>query len=137
MVVPAGSNLTHADLSGAKMSFATLVSVHFDNAILTGVDLNGADLANATLTGIQSGGIIGTPSALPHNWKLINGYLVGPGADLTGANLTGANLTNAYFTNADLTGVTLTGVTGAAKYNLATILPPGFDPAAAGWQLVS
>ncbi len=137
VVVPAGSNLTHADLSGAIMSFATLVSVHFDNAILTGVDLNGADLANATLTGIQSGGIIGTPSALPHNWKLINGYLVGPGADLTGANLTGANLTNAYFTNADLTGVTLTGVTGAAKYNLATILPPGFDPHAAGWQLVS
>ena len=58
-------------------------------------------------------------------------------ANLTGADLTGANLTNAYFTNADLTGAALTGATGAAKYNLATILPAGFDPVAAGWTLVS
>jgi uncharacterized protein YjbI with pentapeptide repeats len=38
---------------------------------------------------------------LPTNWILVDGYLIGPGADLEGADLTGANLTSA-----DLTGVT-------------------------------
>ena len=94
---------------------------------------------------------------MPTDWKLTNGYLIGPQAQLTGAqlsgedltdaalhwailtdaNLTGATLTGAILTNTDLSGATLVGVTGAAKYNSATILPAGFDPVAAGWTLVS
>ncbi|MDA7992995.1 MAG: pentapeptide repeat-containing protein, partial [Pirellulales bacterium] len=97
------------------------------------------------------------PSHLPTNWSLINGYLIGPWANLTGADLTnailtnanldyaqlhvailaGANLTNTNLTNAMLGDANLLGVTGAAKYNSLTILPASFDPVAAGWTLVS
>ena len=39
----------------------------------------------------------------------VNGYQIGPGANLTGANLKRANLTGADLTGADLTGADLTG----------------------------
>ena len=111
---------------------------------------------------VASGGITGDGSTtLPTGWQLIDGYLIGPaanlgfvnlaGVDLGGANLTdaylagatltgvlnGAHLNGAYLMGADLSGADLTGVIGAAKYNSATILPAGFDPVAAGWTLVS
>ena len=114
-------------------------------------------MTGATLTEVQSGGITGPPASLPTDWHFINGFLIGPFAqlsgedlagldladtDLTGAILTYANLDQATLTattltNANLTGATLTGVTGAAKYNSATTLPAGFDPVAAGWTLIS
>lgn len=51
--------------------------------------LGHAFLTNADLTGGSSGGIVGSPSALPTNWLLTQGYLIGPEANLIGANLTG------------------------------------------------
>ena len=59
---------------------------------------------------MSSGGIIGTPSVLPSDWKLVGGYLIGPDADLLDADLTGANLTGADLSGADLNGAALTGV---------------------------
>ena len=77
------------------------------NVNLNGINLTGIDLSGSNLTGVISGGIIGTPLALPINWKLINGYLIGPKANLSGANLTEANLTGANLSNANLTYVNL------------------------------
>ena len=75
-------------------------------------------------------GIKGVPT-LPSEWKLISGFLFGPGTnllmeilpdglDLTGVNLTdaelpaymiGANLTDVNLTGTDLTGVTWSNTT--------------------------
>jgi uncharacterized protein YjbI with pentapeptide repeats len=128
-LVGPGANLTGALLSGANLT----------NATLTGANLSGANLSGATLTGVTSGGITGTPAALPAGWTLVDGYLIGPGANLTGANLTGADLTNANLTNAiltnanlsgtNLTGATLTGVTSGGITGMPAALP-------AGWTLV-
>ena len=118
-----------ANLSGANLSGADLYAADLTAAILTNADLTGANLSGpTTLTGVQSGGIVGTPIELPAGWNLISGYLIGPGAvlsgadldgaDLTGADmryvdlfeadLSGANLTNANLTNALLSGANLT-----------------------------
>jgi len=158
-----GATLTGADLtwptnlSGANLNRATLTGANLTGAALTNANLLGATLTGATLTEVQSGGITGPPASLPTDWHFINGFLIGPFAqlsgedlagldladtDLTGAILTYANLDQATLTattltNANLTGATLTGVTGAAKYNSATTLPAGFDPVAAGWTLIS
>lgn len=105
-------------------------------------NLNGVNLTGSILTGdagsgeIQSRGNTGIPLALPTDWKLVKGYLVGPGAwlesanlsgaDLTGANLTGANLTGAILTGAqldDLPGANLTGVT-SGDIAFSPYLPP-------------
>ena len=104
-----GADLTDADLSGA--------------------DLIGADLRGATLDGVKSGGITGDGSTtLPTNWQLIDGYLIGPGADLTDADLSGVDLSGVDLSGADLTNATLTnvksgGTTGDGSniaYQLAT-----------------
>lgn len=69
-------NLTNVDLTGATLT----------NANLTGTTLSGATLTGADLTGIKSGNVTSsTTTKLPENWKLINGYMVGPKANLTGS----------------------------------------------------
>ena len=73
--------LQGADLQGANVQGADL------NAHLDGPDVDGDDLQ-----GLSSGGITGTPSALPAHWQLTDGYLIGPGVSLDGADLEGADL---------------------------------------------
>jgi len=111
--------LTDADLTDADLTGADLT-----NANLNGANLNGADLTGASLYNVQSGSITGSPSSLPTSWKLINGYLMGPGtasiggANLTGAILTGADLTGADLYYADLTDAVLTDA-ALTEVNLA------------------
>ena len=113
------ANLTDAALSGANLS---------------GVALTGATLTGATLNNVSSGGITGTPASLPAPWKLVNGYLIGPAANLTGANLTGANLTSATLTGATITGANLQGST-LTKVSSGSIIgtPVALPPA---WRLI-
>ena len=118
----------------ANLKNANLRSANLTNANFTATRLTGAFLTAATLTGVTSGRISGTPATLPTHWRLANGYLVGPRAnlagaslvntDLTGADLTGANLKSAHLTGATLTGVTSGSITG----------PPASLPA--NWKLV-
>ena len=111
--------LTDADLTDADLTGADLT-----NANLNGANLNGADLTGASLYNVQSGSITGSPSSLPTSWKLIYGYLMGPGtasiggANLTGAILTGADLTGADLYYADLTDAVLTDA-ALTEVNLA------------------
>jgi uncharacterized repeat protein (TIGR02543 family) len=111
-----GANLSYANLSGANLTNANLSNVNMTETNLTGanltaVDLTDAMLTNTILTGVLSGGITGTPQVLNViGWQLINGYLIGPGANLAGANLIYANLIGANLSGADLSGADLYGV---------------------------
>jgi uncharacterized protein YjbI with pentapeptide repeats len=150
-----GTNLTGADLTGVSSGGITgfpsalpsgwllvgngylvgpganLTDANLNDATLYSADLAGTNLTGASLDYVVSGRITGTPSALPSGWLLVNGYLVGPladlyyaalinadlaNADLTSANLTGANLFGANLTganlDANLTGVSSGGITG-------------------------
>jgi uncharacterized protein YjbI with pentapeptide repeats/5-hydroxyisourate hydrolase-like protein (transthyretin family) len=102
------ANLSGANLSGATLTEPTLAWTNLSGATLTGAALVDADLSSATLTNVTSGSIRGSQITLPTGWTLTDGYLVGPGADLTNADFTGANLTNANLTNANLTNANLT-----------------------------
>ncbi|MGJ8676419.1 MAG: pentapeptide repeat-containing protein [Akkermansiaceae bacterium] len=79
-----------------------MIFANLSEADLSGADLNGADLNGADLSGVESGNITGTPIGLPTSWQIVNGYLIGPEADLTGAFLSGANLSGADLFGADL-----------------------------------
>jgi uncharacterized protein YjbI with pentapeptide repeats len=110
-----GANLTGATLTGATLTGANLSGANLTGATLTGATLTGANLSGANLARVSSGGIIGTPSALPSPWILVIGYLLGPSADLAGAgivyeNLTGADLAGADLEAANLGNDNLTGV---------------------------
>jgi uncharacterized protein YjbI with pentapeptide repeats len=104
-----GADLTNADLSGVDLTGVDLAS-----ATLSGADLDGAILTGANLAGAITSGLTGTPAALPANWTVVNGYLIGPGAFLYNANLAGADLSGddaagANMEGADLSGANLAG----------------------------
>jgi hypothetical protein len=119
-----GANLYRASLYGADLAGADLSDVTF-----TGADLNYANLADTDVAGtvfdttdpslpdyMTSGGVTGTPAVFPPQWGLVDGYLVGPvadlaGADLAGADLAGFDLLDVNLTGADLSGADLSGVT--------------------------
>jgi hypothetical protein len=100
---------------------------------LANANLANANLKLARLTNVSSGGIATTPSVLPVSWQLINGYLIGPkanlanavldDADLEDAILTEANLTNATLNRTNLEGASLAGanLTGAVTSNARLI----------------
>jgi uncharacterized protein YjbI with pentapeptide repeats len=112
----AGADYAKCNLTGADFTGADLEGADLKKATLTDAIVGGADLAGATLTDVISGGITGTPASLPAGWTVVDGYLVGPQADLTRADLSTANLTDAdlfrtNLTDADLSGANLTDAT--------------------------
>lgn len=109
----ANANLTNVDLAFARLGFATL----------TGVNVTGADLTGADLTAASSGGIIGTPSALPAGWSLVNGYFIGLYSDLRSADLAGAELLRTGESYADFFGANMSGIDlGGASVNQANLV---------------
>jgi uncharacterized protein YjbI with pentapeptide repeats len=104
-----GASLRGVDLTGINGNNATFLTADLTNARLIYASLNGASLSRAILAGVSSGSISGTPANLPSSWHLVNGYLLGQGADLTGAGLDAQNLSNYNLTDANFTGADLTG----------------------------
>jgi len=96
-----------ANLTDANLENQILSGLNIQNGILSNSKLNNTILTGSNLNGIKSGGIQGIP-ILPIGWKLINGYLIGPYADVTGADLTGADLTDIDLTGTNLTKTNLT-----------------------------
>ncbi|MCU1352238.1 MAG: hypothetical protein JWM05_1447 [Acidimicrobiales bacterium] len=118
-------NLTAANLTGANLTAANLTSANVNSATFTNANLTGTNLTGANPAYARSGGIVGTPAALPASWRIVHGYLIGlganlTGADLTGVNLTGANLSRAGLNTTNLSGATLTGVnlSGVRSYGI-------------------
>lgn len=124
-------NFTSTNLSGANLSGLDLSKATVTNATLTGATVGGTDLSFASLSGVVSGALVGTPSALPTGVKLLGGYLVGRGANLVGAQLSGADLSGVDLRGANLAGVdlsaaTLTGVRSGDVTGVPAALPPGW-----------
>jgi uncharacterized protein YjbI with pentapeptide repeats len=124
-----------ANLSNSELETKDLRNVNLSYAVITNSNLNGSDLTGANLMGIRSGNVKGYP-ILPEGWRNVNGYLVGPYADVTDADLSGtdlsgidlsgtnfsrSNLTNVNFTNTNITnanfmGANLTNITPISIY---------------------
>jgi uncharacterized protein YjbI with pentapeptide repeats len=110
-----GANLTGANLSNANLSDANLSSVNLTNATLSGTNISNTDFTNAEFSGVTSQNLANTPLLLPGNWRILNGYLLGPKANLAYANLSSQSLNNLDLSGADLSHATLnsTNLNGA------------------------
>ena len=107
------------DLSGARLrnlnvpidpvsgstTIYNLNDAHLSNANITNANFSGTSMRN-----IRSGGIVGTPQALPTNFSLIvsasGGYFIGPESNLQNANLNNVVLTGMDVSMADMAGAT-------------------------------
>jgi uncharacterized protein YjbI with pentapeptide repeats len=72
------ANLAGLSLVGLDLTDLDLAPVNLTQTVLQSCVLNGTNLADAVLTELQSGGDTGTPSALPSNSVLLDGYLGSP-----------------------------------------------------------
>ena len=116
------------DLSFCDFTDVDLSGYDLEGSILTGANLSNTDLSGASLKGIRSGNITGMPSALPEDWVVLGGYLIGPEAQLSSARFTDLNLKNlnlsdavldwSVFTNTNLSNTNLSG----AKLNHAVMV---------------
>ena len=130
------SDFTGADLTGANFTGARLDGSTFTGAVMDGTLLGASLLSSISSPGIRSGGIIGTPAALPTGMKLIDGYLVGPGSNLSGEDLSGSTIVGVDLTGARLQGVVLTGVVSSGitftpevcQGRFCVSVAPGFSP---------
>ncbi len=131
-----GTNLQpDANLSGAILPGADLSNANLSNANLDIANLSGAWMSNANLFDASLGSA-----------NLSYAYLYY--ANLTNANLSDANLSNASLDIANLSGANLSNAnlylalglsntTGTPDYDaLTNFTGTGFDPVAAGWNLV-
>ena len=127
-IIGTGVDLVGAALSGTDLSGITL----------TDTNMQGAQLSAASLVNVRSGGIRGTPAALPAGYALVHdnssgGYIVGPRVDLSGANLANCVLSNMDVSGANLSNATLTNAkTGPNLHG-----PPELFPSAAYRYVVS
>ncbi|MAG92483.1 MAG: hypothetical protein CMJ48_01850 [Planctomycetaceae bacterium] len=114
------ANLSYANLSDANLSYANLSNADLSYADLNAANLNAAMLEDANLYGAN----------LSHADLNL--------ADLSYADLGLVNLSYANLTNADLYGALgLSNTTGTPDYDaLTNFTGTGFDPVAAGWNLV-
>ncbi len=102
--LPAGWKVLNGYLAGPSSDLS--------DANLAGADLTGVDLSNANLTNVTSGGIKGTPIALPPKWSLVGGFLLGPTANLEYSNFKNLNLGETDLSNARLAGIKSIGISG-------------------------
>ena len=109
-----GVDLSHKDLSGVLIQ-----SISLKNS-----NLEQTDLRYSILDNIISGGCAGTPLLSVH-WKKINGYLIGPKANLSGENLNGFNLENTFLENTIFSGSTLKNIRSGG-INGRPVLPNGY-----------
>ncbi|NBR65207.1 MAG: pentapeptide repeat-containing protein [Micrococcales bacterium] len=132
-----GVNLAAANLANSDLSGVNLTQTNIAGANLSSANITDANLAGVDLTGLITADLIGEPVGLDESWKLFNGYLVGPTANLsttnwsgldlrslnlTGVNFVSGNLSGANLAGVDLTGINLTGVNLAGANLTETIL---------------
>jgi uncharacterized protein YjbI with pentapeptide repeats len=132
----AKANLAGVNLTGANLTNAVLTGANLTGATMTKTKLGGAAIAKAKLDGVTSGGATGAPASLPTYWEFVNGYLVGPHANLTNANLVNATLSFAHLAGATITGAKLAGANFYGVRSGGITTTPASMPGG-GWVLVS
>ena len=104
-----GVDLAGVDLAGEDLTGVDLAGADLTDDTLTGTDLTNANLTGATMTGVISGGITTVPAQFPLEFSVVDGYLAGPGANLSGADLAGVDLAGVDYSKIDLAGAKLDG----------------------------
>ena len=118
-----GLNLNTLNLSMASFYMANLENASLRHANLSESKINAARLTGSDLTGIISGGISASLGVqLPAGYSIVNGYIVGPGVNLThadfgsgmrslaGRNISGSDLRWAKITGTNLSNTNMEGV---------------------------
>ena len=104
--MPEGTVLANGNFVGPS---TYLADSNLNGSSLKNANLEGTNLEDTTLIGVSSGGIISdAETKLPENYKIKDGFLIGPEVDLSDADLSRINLYEANLRGANLSGANLT-----------------------------
>jgi len=104
-------NLRGANLTGANLTGANLTGADLSKSVLKWTALRNTNFQDTLLNGVTGSHIISglEPLNLPQGWRLWNGVLVGPGADLHGEDLQGVSFVN-YLRDGGIEAANLSGL---------------------------
>jgi uncharacterized protein YjbI with pentapeptide repeats len=102
-------DLQGLDFTGVDLSRALLGGSNMNGSTLRQTTLDGTQLAGASISGVRGSELAGTPSSLPPGYRLVQGFLLGPGVNLSAADLSGFVLKGINLSGADLRGTRLVG----------------------------
>jgi uncharacterized protein YjbI with pentapeptide repeats len=129
------ADLRKVDLSGQDLSAIDLSEADLRGTDLSGTDLSAAQLVKTNLRGVQLYGAAAIENSILTDADLRGAFLDGmnlANVNLAGARLQGSSLLGSDLRKARLAGTQLRG----AKASRDTRWPRGFNPRAAGVQLV-
>ena len=98
-----GTDLTDAHVSSIRLSHP--------GASLAGSIVEGTTFQWVDFGGVSSGGVTGTPAALPDGFSLVNGYFIGTDANIAGGSFAGVDLDGVVVHQVDARGADFTGAT--------------------------
>lgn len=101
----------------------------FVNGSIAGANVEGADFSGFTFRNTSSGGVVGTPAALPPGAVLANGWLAVPRALLDTADLSAQDLSAASLVSARARFADFTAATFAPDARFADFYGANFDQA--------
>jgi uncharacterized protein YjbI with pentapeptide repeats len=132
--MPTGYTIRGTYIVGSRvdLSGAILTDLDLSNTILTG-----ANMTNATFTNMRSGGIqmlTNTPITFSdgsfygseYGYKFVNGYIVGPGVNLTNSEFTGVTFSAVDLSGAIMAGATLANIRSVNVAGIPASLPAGY-----------
>ncbi len=101
------ADMSMSNFSNINFSTSNLAHVNFAYSVLDGVDFSNTNLDRAyllhtSMRGVISGGIVGADLVLPPDWRLVQGFLIGPFANLRHKAITNSNLAGAQMMYAQL-----------------------------------
>ena len=106
-IVGKGFDLSGVDARGLNFELSDISAVNFTNALFSGV--KSGNMKTNELT------------TLPNEYRILNGYFVGPFIDLSGANLSSSILTDSNLTGVNLTNALLYRAVSGGIRNTATV----------------
>jgi uncharacterized protein YjbI with pentapeptide repeats len=123
-----------ATISNSSFQGSALVNPAFMSADVQNLNLDETSIEGINLSNAKIRGVTGVPRKLDSGVVLANGFLIGPGVnlsslDLTGFNLTGANLSGVNLSNAVMAATTLNAVRSGNNYQQPKSLPAGWKVA--------
>ena len=122
--LPPGYKVTARHIIGPGLDMS---GYNFTNGNFSGADITGSNLINAKFTNTSSGSVTGsaqtrfTITTEPVNikYQLSNGYIVGPGVDLSNGDLSGVSISGINLTGANVFNTK----TGKVTHDVQTIVP--------------
>ena len=103
--------LDNIDFEGVDFRGTSLQEARLLGANLKGANLTGVNLSDAYLNNVTSGNITPSDATISDEYRILNGYIIGPAVNIEGEEIGSGTLSNVDFNIIKIAGANLSGLT--------------------------